>query len=756
MKKIININFHGRVVPIEESAHELLQQYVDSLRRYFANEEGRDEIINDIENRFAELFSELLKKGSTCITDADVNSIIASMGRPEDFEQDDISSGSASSTGSAGPNPGTSNTGQAAGSRQPGYDQQKSGPFASEEPRRLYRSENDKMLGGVCGGLANYLRLDPSVVRILFVIFSFVFGIGFPLYFILWIVLPKKSLADNVRKRLYRNPDDRVIAGVASGLASYFHIEVWIPRLIFALPLILSLITSVFRHAWFDFDRGPLFVTGGFGMTLFITYIVLWIVLPEAITASEKLEMRGEKVDLESIKNTIKSDLEGFKNKARDMGDEVKERFQQAGQDLKQAGSQFANTAGPVVRNRSNGLGHAIGIIFKAFFLFIGGIIALAMISVLAVLLFNGATVFPFKYYILSGFWQNFMALASLVLFMGVPIIALVLWLIRRMMGVRSRNNYLGYTLGSLWVIGLICLITLLGMVFNNFRSRAGIEDTISLSPSTPDKMLVRINEGRVHYYDNDWFGIDWDNNKAPFYNLTEDTVMMNTVRVRLIKSQDGEFHMQRVKFSRGNNPAIAKTVASEIQFDIRQQDSNLYLPQGFVITKEEKFRNQQVLVNIAIPVGKKIWVSGDIDNYHWFNIKMNNRNDFFDEGIRMDDNNDWDNSYSYDTNTEYVMTENGLKRTHPRKHADGDDNDDDNDKSPATKDENPASKDKTPETGGSYRYKKNTDSVKPAKPGKTTNVNKNTDTINIKKISKLETPEKDAPPSYLLSALFL
>src|SRR5215475_8961289 len=76
MKKIININFHGRVVPIEETAYDILKQYIESLRRHFANEEGRDEIINDIENRFAELFSERLQKGSTCITDDDVDTII--------------------------------------------------------------------------------------------------------------------------------------------------------------------------------------------------------------------------------------------------------------------------------------------------------------------------------------------------------------------------------------------------------------------------------------------------------------------------------------------------------------------------------------------------------------------------------------------------------------------------------------------------------------------------------------------------------
>ena len=86
MKKVININFQGRVIPIEETAYDILKQYVESLSRYFANEEGRDEIINDIEGRIAELFGETLKKGNTCITDDDVNSIIVSIGRPEDFE----------------------------------------------------------------------------------------------------------------------------------------------------------------------------------------------------------------------------------------------------------------------------------------------------------------------------------------------------------------------------------------------------------------------------------------------------------------------------------------------------------------------------------------------------------------------------------------------------------------------------------------------------------------------------------------------
>src|ERR1700738_3434664 len=136
MKKIININFHGTVVPIEETAYEILQQYVESLRRYFANEEGRDEIINDIENRFAELFSENLQKGADCITDADVNTIITSMGRPEDFEEEEGSQ--RSTTGSSGNSTTTGNQGQNTSQQQTTYG------TGSEEGRRLYRAENDK------------------------------------------------------------------------------------------------------------------------------------------------------------------------------------------------------------------------------------------------------------------------------------------------------------------------------------------------------------------------------------------------------------------------------------------------------------------------------------------------------------------------------------------------------------------------------------------------------------------------------------
>src|ERR1700760_1235184 len=189
MKKIININFHSRVIPIEESAYEILQQYIESLRRHFANEEGREEIISDIENRFAELFSETLKKGAACITDADVNAIIVSMGRPEEFEGEDSTEATSSAT---------------AGNQQQ-YGSQPNWQYGAGQDhpsRRLYRAGNDKILGGVCAGLANYLRLDPAIVRIIFALMTLGWGAGFLVYIILWLILPTRALPAAVRKRL--------------------------------------------------------------------------------------------------------------------------------------------------------------------------------------------------------------------------------------------------------------------------------------------------------------------------------------------------------------------------------------------------------------------------------------------------------------------------------------------------------------------------------------------------------------------------
>jgi phage shock protein PspC (stress-responsive transcriptional regulator) len=677
MKKIININFHSRVIPIEETAYDILRKYIESLKKHFADEEGGDEIVADIENRFAELFSDRLKKGATCITDADVEEIINSMGRPEDFDQDEkIHAGSSSK--------------QSASFAE---------ETASEGPRRLYRSENDKMLGGVCGGLAAYLKIDPSFVRILYAILILgSFGTALLLYIILWVALPPKSLVTTIKKRLYRDPDHRVIAGVASGLAAYFNIEVWIPRVIFLLPLIIGAITSIFRHAWFDFG-GPVFINNGLGGALFTTYIILWIVLPEANTASEKLEMRGEKIDLESIKNTIKGDLEGFRQKATNVGAEVKQKAEQFGNEMKERSGSLRKDMSSVNIPRQ-GIGHAIGVLFKAFFLFISVIITFAMVMALIGLIFTGPVVLPLKNYFIHGFWQNILVWSVLLLFLVLPVVGLLTWLIRRIIGVRRGSNYLGYIFGSLWVIGLVSLIFLAASFSRHFTTRSGVNEDINITAPSNGKLIVKMDSNKPYYIDSDdWMGMNW-HHRGPFFELNEDSLVLNTVRIDILKSKDSAWHLHREKLSRGNNTAEARELASQINFPVEQQDSLLVLSRGFSITPNQQFRNQQVLIVIEMPVGKKILMKSNLDEFKWFN--MNNRH-WRNKGVNIEwnDESDWDAS-SWDTEVEYVMTEDGLERTHRNSLKNNNDNDEEDGN--AVPD---SSRKKSDNPKGDYRYHK-------------------------------------------------
>ena len=155
MKQVININFQGRVVPIEVTAYDILKEYMESLSQHFAAEDGKDEIINDIENRIGELFQERIKAGAICITDEDVNAIIRSIGRPEDFDDNDASSAN-----------------EKRDSKENSDNSIHSGSINTGK-RRLFRDENHKLVGGVCSGIANYFDIDIVIVRIVFLVLLF-------------------------------------------------------------------------------------------------------------------------------------------------------------------------------------------------------------------------------------------------------------------------------------------------------------------------------------------------------------------------------------------------------------------------------------------------------------------------------------------------------------------------------------------------------------------------------------------------------
>jgi len=568
MKQVININYHGRIIPIEVTAYEMLKNYTASLQVHFKDEEGKDEIINDIESRISELFQEQLIKGSTCITENDVNAIIKSMGKPEELESEPVIN-------------------------QTQSDNNKQSEFSSTH-KRLYRDENNKLIGGVCSGLANYFNIDIVFVRIVFIILFFSFGVGLIPYIILWVAVPSSAtkVIGSLRKKLYRDTDDKVVAGVCIGLAHYFGISVWIPRTLFLLPIL----SMIFEWNHFLFNVSP---------SSFIIYIIFWLVMPEAKTTSEKLEMKGEKVDMNSIQATINEEMKGVKERAEKLGSVAGEKVKDIRKDSSTALKRFINVIIDI-----------IVFIVKFISYTTLTLIGLALVIFLLAMTFASFVAVPFKDFILNGFWQNSFALGTLLFFVILATVGIIVALIKKIAGIKTKNKWVTTTFIALWVLGWISLFGLastLGNDFSKMSHRDNNEKEVSIMQPLNGKLIVNLNK-HPYFHDDE----DKSINFFEALDLFEDSIFIDNVDIKVLRSLDDSFHIRIVNSAHGRTRFDADTTAAAMRINMSQKDSIFTIDQGIFITKKEKFRNQQVAVLISVPEGKRISLpkSNSVSNY--------------------------------------------------------------------------------------------------------------------------------------------
>ncbi len=285
MKKNISINISGIIFHVEEDGYDLLKSYLESIGRYFSNYEDCQEIVSDIESRIAEIFLSKISPAKQIITREDVETVMATMGSVKDF---------AAAEGVLEDEPAYAHGYQQEQSYQDKtYEEQAYRETThSEGHKKLYRDAHRKILGGVAAGIAQYFRMDPLWIRLLIVallfvdVFASLGTITIVVYIVLWIVLPPSyDLPEDEKvKKLYRNPDDKVISGVSSGIAAYFGIDATVVRLLFVLSVLL-------------------FGTGA------LVYVILWIITPQAFTLTEKMRMKGEPVTLSNIESSIKKNF---------------------------------------------------------------------------------------------------------------------------------------------------------------------------------------------------------------------------------------------------------------------------------------------------------------------------------------------------------------------------------------------------------------------------------------------------------------
>ncbi|WP_018627695.1 PspC domain-containing protein [Niabella aurantiaca] len=629
MKQIINIQLGGRSIAMEDTAAQKVQQYLDSLRVHFSKEPGKDEILSDIEARFSELMFEKIRKGAPHITDADVDEMIATMGRPEDFAED----AEAQSQGST-------------------YTHFTSGS------RKLYRDANNKVLGGVCSGIANWINIDPSIVRVLFAIIAFgSFGTGLLIYILLWIFLPSRNLEGYQGKRLFRNPDDKKIGGVASGIAAYFGKEARTVRLIFVLPLILSIINGIFSHGDFDPFRGVFF--SSLSGTFLTAYIILWIVLPEAISPYEKMEMHGQPVDLNSIKHNVQNSMGDVTDRIKNWGKEVQQSAERFGKAGKSYGHNFGREFGTAAGRGARGLGHGIAVVIKAFFLIIFGTIIFSLFIGLMALVFSGYVFAPFNNFLWTSENQQFLAWATVLLFIGAPIVGSVIWLLRMILNVTTPGNYLSWLFGGLWAFGWIFLVLFVGSISKDFKRNRTTETPTAITQPKNGKLILTVSQPELEFNGDFTWMRDTDGDRISGFSLTKDTLKLSDISIRFEKSPDSLYHVSIDRQSFGNTDEDALARLNKIHYTVASTDSILDLASGFSIDNTSKYRLQRVQVVVQVPVGKKIQLDPSV------NEKLNTLDIDVESGrtgirrIR-----ERRNYRFYTPNTAYIMTAGGMLKS--------------------------------------------------------------------------------------------
>ena len=180
MNKVITINLGGNAYQLEEGGYDILRAYLETAAAKLQGNPDRDEILSDIEGAIGEKFRALLASHKTVVEAKEVGAVLTEMG-PIEADPGEATAPGAGSAGASG----------SAGGPKAAGEERAAGHGGS--PRRLYRIHEGAMIAGVCNGIAAYVNIDPTLVRLAFVLLTIFWGTGLLVYVVLAIVVPEAS-----------------------------------------------------------------------------------------------------------------------------------------------------------------------------------------------------------------------------------------------------------------------------------------------------------------------------------------------------------------------------------------------------------------------------------------------------------------------------------------------------------------------------------------------------------------------------------
>ena len=397
-------------------------------------------------------------------------------------------------------------------------------------------------------------------------------------------------------KRLYRDPENRVLGGVCSGLGAYFSVDPVLIRILFVLVFFFPIGSSV------------------------LIYLILWIVVPTAASTAQRLEMKGEEVNIDNISKSIKEEMQ-----------DVKENFR----------NYRSNPVYTQSRSGVHEVGNALVAILKVIgtillviigipFVFVGAILLIVLFSLLfGAHTFLGMVPFEGGFDHLNLFFSQGSTAgwiwAGLFLIICIPLLMLVYAGIKMIFRIKSHTHIFGPILGGLFVIGIFILIINGSRTIGEF-SKAGTVTNSELFYTPSDTLYITAKQFEGEKGLDNLIDPDFNFGHFKIGVLNEKEVLIGSPELRIERGDNNKFDLIINKVSRGYNLSHAKQNAEDLPFKYQINDSLINIQPSFMLPGT--WRNQHINLKINVPVGKTIYLDESVKDIIW---DVKNTSDTFD-----------------------------------------------------------------------------------------------------------------------------
>ena len=395
------------------------------------------------------------------------------------------------------------------------------------------------------------------------------------------------SANEEKSKRLYRDTDEGMVAGVIAGLGHYFNVD---PVVIRVLWIVLVLI-------------------GGSGILL---YIIAWIAIPEAKSTSEKLRMRGQSANLDNIKEFTDKVKSEAKSGAKRASKSVRDLSRKGGGIISNILQLFARLlgVGMIIAGIIGLVFVSIGFIGNFSYIYLDRGVFTEGISTLVDIIFTHPA---------WAFWLILVVTAIPLIFLSIFGVML---LSRRM----RKLKILVLTLLIIWIaaiVGISVISVKTGVGFSeNYKSQNKV--TVNKDYNA---LSLHLFEDSLEITDD----IDYHFNH--FLSVSSNRVELGYVRIKIIPTTDSLFYYSIEKQSKGSSLRNAKENTDKIQFELEQNDSVFNIPTRYSFPEESKFRNQKVILQINVPIGKQIILNGNLEDYP---LEIQTQSKFSDDQLKQ------------------------------------------------------------------------------------------------------------------------